>query len=532
MKKAAFSLCSALYASLNPGIALSDPCPPIIQSSCEITSPKSGIGPLYTVADGAQGTVTLSSTLNAYTKGPALLFEGRSSLSVTISPEAFITSEFQAIEVQEKATTGPINIKGTVVSHNNSAFMAQPGSQYNIVTSPESLLESLSDSYPAIFLDASASGDSTIKGRVHSKGASALSFKRTLGVSDKYPSGIHKPYIDSSSMLITDSRKAKAISFGDEGNNLISPTPPDYQFSSGTTILFDAGDLNDKTPLIHGSHIEFAEPSNIIFSGEPDLDKTYTLLSATHPIQTPPKITTEDNSLIVETVESSEKTLKVRFQEAITPIHDIQGAGDESPMKGMSVTIKGLFSGLATKSNKIQGFFLQEIDSRTDGNPATSEGIFVYYPDALALNLSVNDLVKVTGTVAEYYGETQISEVTEAKRLKQSSNHKYTATSVPITPGTDFQANAMEPLEGMRVKISAFLTKTHGYDYTSYVNNINVAPSIQFTPTQLYRPGTEATALKEKNERERMVLVESSPQKIQKLSSFGWVWNRWKFAFY
>ena len=52
------------------------------------------------------------------------------------------------------------------------------------------------------------------------------------------------------------------------------------------------------------------------------------------------------------------------------------------------------------------GVFTCRISSG-DGNPATSDGIFIY--NASANSVSLGDLVRVDGTAEEYQGQTQIS---------------------------------------------------------------------------------------------------------------------------
>jgi len=83
-------------------------------------------------------------------------------------------------------------------------------------------------------------------------------------------------------------------------------------------------------------------------------------------------------------------------------IHIIQGAGESSPLEGSVVT---------TTDNVVtavgpEGFFIQTPVGDDDGDPDTSEGIYVYTGSLPAV--AVGDLVDVTGTVAEFYEFTQI----------------------------------------------------------------------------------------------------------------------------
>lgn len=74
-------------------------------------------------------------------------------------------------------------------------------------------------------------------------------------------------------------------------------------------------------------------------------------------------------------------------------IRDIQGAAHRSPLNGTSVS--GV-NGIVT-ARRANGFFLQ--DATPDGDPRTSEGIFVLAPTAS--DVAVGDRLNVAGTVTE-----------------------------------------------------------------------------------------------------------------------------------
>lgn len=88
----------------------------------------------------------------------------------------------------------------------------------------------------------------------------------------------------------------------------------------------------------------------------------------------------------------------------IAEIFEIQGSGLTSPFAEAIVT---------TENNVVttlrpDGFFIQTPADRTDGDPATSDGIFVF-TDA-APTVAVGDLVTVTGKVVEFFEFTEFSE--------------------------------------------------------------------------------------------------------------------------
>lgn len=91
-----------------------------------------------------------------------------------------------------------------------------------------------------------------------------------------------------------------------------------------------------------------------------------------------------------------------------TPIYEIQGDGDESPFHGDEEVTEGVVTVDLQASSELSGFFIQ--DRRGDKDPATSDGIFVNHRDYRTplFDPDVGDYVRVRGTVAEQYGQTQI----------------------------------------------------------------------------------------------------------------------------
>jgi len=146
-------------------------------------------------------------------------------------------------------------------------------------------------------------------------------------------------------------------------------------------------------------------------------------------------------------------------------IHAIQGAGAASPLAGLEVTTSGIVT--ARKSN---GFFLQTPDTGVDGDPNTSEGIFIFTSNAPAV--AVGDAASAIGTVGEFFGLTQLA----------SSNFDVTTTSsgntlpapVNLTPSILNPAGApaqLERFEGMRMRadflVSVAPTNEFGETFTA-----------------------------------------------------------------
>ncbi len=92
-------------------------------------------------------------------------------------------------------------------------------------------------------------------------------------------------------------------------------------------------------------------------------------------------------------------------------ISNVQSDADRSPLEGQSVTIEAIVSGDFQDNDpliedNLGGFYAQ--DEVPDGDNNTSDGIFVYDAEIDGPDVTVGDRVRVTGQVAEFFGETQI----------------------------------------------------------------------------------------------------------------------------
>jgi len=137
-------------------------------------------------------------------------------------------------------------------------------------------------------------------------------------------------------------------------------------------------------------------------------------------------------------------------------IHDIQGPADTSPFAGQVVTTEGVVT--ARRFNN--GFFLQTRDNAIDGDPRSSEGIFVFTSAAPPAAAAVGNFVRVTGTVSEFVpaADPTSPPLTEigAPMVTAISQNEPLPAAVPLTVG-DLNAatpfNGLERFEGMRVSV-------------------------------------------------------------------------------
>lgn len=139
------------------------------------------------------------------------------------------------------------------------------------------------------------------------------------------------------------------------------------------------------------------------------------------------------------------------------PIHAVQGPGPISPLDGQVVSVRGIVTGDFQGEARLGGFFLQ---GESDGDERTSDGVFVFDGKDPEVDVSPGDRVDVTGTVTEYFGETQI--VAQAVAVAGRGEVRAVPVTLPVAGlviNADGQQIAnLEPYEGMLVSFPQTLT--------------------------------------------------------------------------
>ncbi|HEY2867001.1 MAG TPA: hypothetical protein VGJ02_07910 [Pyrinomonadaceae bacterium] len=139
-------------------------------------------------------------------------------------------------------------------------------------------------------------------------------------------------------------------------------------------------------------------------------------------------------------------------------ISEVQGTGNTSPHEREIVTVTGNVTA-RTKT----GFFIQTPDDKTDGNPATSEGIFVFTKNPPPAEIAIGCLVSVSGEVQEYRNRNDVGSMTTTELSHRLGQDKYNVLSkgntLPkpiVLTVADFLSNGVDELErfeGMRVSV-------------------------------------------------------------------------------
>ncbi|WP_346960408.1 ExeM/NucH family extracellular endonuclease [uncultured Arthrobacter sp.] len=144
-------------------------------------------------------------------------------------------------------------------------------------------------------------------------------------------------------------------------------------------------------------------------------------------------------------------------------IAEIQGTGTASPLAGTSVSTRGKVTA-AFPTGGFAGFYLQTPGTGGDLTPANhtaSDAIFVYAPAAVA-SVQIGDYVEVTGSVAEYYGMTQLNATAVAKLTEAAPEVKATGFALPADEAF------RESLEAMLLTPQGPVTVADNYSLNQY----------------------------------------------------------------
>jgi len=192
-------------------------------------------------------------------------------------------------------------------------------------------------------------------------------------------------------------------------------------------------------------------------------------------------------------------------------IPQIQGPNPKSAYNNTVQTTQGVVT------HKVaSGYFLQ--DQNGDGDPATSDGIFVYGSNS---GVNIGDLVRITGTVTEFTPSGAARSYTEFKDL--SATVKLGA-GYSIAPANIALPTDLARVEGMLVRFTTPLT-VNGNAYLAERGELVLANGRREIPTNRYPAGSaEARALAQENAANLIVLDDNifvTPATIPYLGADG-----------
>ncbi|MEK6155255.1 ExeM/NucH family extracellular endonuclease [Flavobacteriaceae bacterium 3-367] len=185
-------------------------------------------------------------------------------------------------------------------------------------------------------------------------------------------------------------------------------------------------------------------------------------------------------------------------------ISQVQGTGTTVAITE-PVIIEAIVVGDFQNDSQLDGFYVQEEDVDADGDPNTSEGIFVFcgsnncgaFPD-----VAVGDKVQVTGTPTDFGAQSQIA--MSSLSVISSGNDLPTAATIdlPVNAVADLEA-----YEGMRVTFVDKLYVTEHFNLGSFGEVVLTSQNDRLPqPTAIAAPGTDANAVAAANFLDRIVL--------------------------
>jgi hypothetical protein len=187
-------------------------------------------------------------------------------------------------------------------------------------------------------------------------------------------------------------------------------------------------------------------------------------------------------------------------------ISAVQGDGFASPLAGTRVVIEGVVVGdfqdnAFPDGGNLSGFFVQEEQDDTDGNPLTSEGVFVY-DGGFGVDVEEGDRVRINGVASEYFDLTEIVSLSDV--LICDGGNSVAPTNVTLPESVDGE---LERYEGMLVRIANDMTVAQNYFLGRYGQMTLSSGGRMFQPTNQHVPYTpEAQALEDENARRLLIL--------------------------
>ena len=195
-----------------------------------------------------------------------------------------------------------------------------------------------------------------------------------------------------------------------------------------------------------------------------------------------------------------------------TPIGQIQGSGLSFALSGVR-TVRGVvvgdyeYPGSGPSGDTLRGFYVQNLPGDADGDPSTSDGLFVF--NGTANSVSLGQLVQVTGSVSDYAftngsGETQTQITASAIDIcAAGASVVPTVLGLPVAAGT---TPTLERFEGMLVALPQSLSVTEHFQLGRFGQVSLSANGRLPTATAVAAPGAPALAQAAANDLNLIVL--------------------------
>jgi predicted extracellular nuclease len=184
-----------------------------------------------------------------------------------------------------------------------------------------------------------------------------------------------------------------------------------------------------------------------------------------------------------------------------TPTYDIQGDGSATGLSE-DLNTAGVVVG-DYEQGGLRGFYVQDLQG--DGDPSTSDGVFVF--NGNEDEVSVGDVVRVAGTPSEFQGQTQVSAYRDGVTVCGSD-----ASVAPTEVSLPFASEAdRERYEGMLVELPQTLSVTELFQLGRFGQVMLSSGGRLAQPTNVVEPGAEANNLQAVNDLNQ-ILVDDALQ--------------------
>jgi predicted extracellular nuclease len=265
----------------------------------------------------------------------------------------------------------------------------------------------------------------------------------------------------------------------------------------------------DLSCTVSGAHTAAVSGGPATFTLDPDADFTSseTCTLTVHAAQVSDQDTIDPPDTLAADYIASFTPFDV-CAEPFTPIYQIQGSGANAAITG-NVTTRGIVVGDFEGTASASGFYLQ--DATGDGDPATSDGIFVFTGNADTVN--AGDEVSVTGFARERFNQTALNGSNNNSAAVPAANIVKCGTGAvaPVDVTLPF-ADAVFPerYEGMLVRLPQALVISEYFNYDRFGEIVLAQPlpgeARAFTPTAVEAPGAPAQARALANSLSRITL--------------------------
>jgi len=179
----------------------------------------------------------------------------------------------------------------------------------------------------------------------------------------------------------------------------------------------------------------------------------------------------------------------------------LQGRGARSLFEGREVAVQAVVTGNFVAG--LDGFFMQDAAGADDGDPRTSDAVFVVWKRDRTPKVRRGDRLRVTGKVVELGDGAQSVTAIEASSVEVLGRGGVNVTRIETPPA---DVADWERLEGMWLRVNVPLTVTGNAGLARF-GELEVAFGERLLqPTEVHPPGKLADALAADNARRRLIL--------------------------